>query len=150
MRWVVAINISLALATKVVVLVFAGMGRITLWVSVLADVGSSLLVVLHSLTLLRAQQSLGKRAQDSQTCIGESGLMQAQARAQQAGGGDCCSSGECGAAAASSSAKTPSDGSCFNGNKSSTPSPCAGVGEQKLIVTTSTTPCCSGHGMHRH
>lgn len=149
MRWVVGVNISLALATKVVVLVFAGMGRITLWISVLADVGSSLLVVLHSLTLLRSHQSLGKRARDSQTCIGESGVLEAQARAQPTGDRDCCNSGNCGAAPASSSMNTPTDGSCCNGNQSSTLSPCAGVSEQKVVNIASTTLCCSGHGMHR-
>lgn len=49
---VTSLNIVFAVAVKVVVLVLAVVGRCPLWVGVLADTGSALLVVLHSLSLL--------------------------------------------------------------------------------------------------
>jgi cation transport ATPase len=42
-----------AIAIKVATLVLIGLDLATLWIAVLADVGSSLLVVCHSLTILK-------------------------------------------------------------------------------------------------
>lgn len=46
-------NISLALGIKLVFLVLAALGMASMWMAVFADVGTSLLVVLNSLRLLR-------------------------------------------------------------------------------------------------
>jgi Cd2+/Zn2+-exporting ATPase len=54
LRRVVWANIIFAVVVKLAVLSLAGLGRVALWQSVLADVGSALVVVLHSLTLLGA------------------------------------------------------------------------------------------------
>jgi soluble P-type ATPase len=51
--WVVAANTIFACSIKVAVLAAAAGGVASLWLSLLADVGSSLLVTLHALTLLR-------------------------------------------------------------------------------------------------
>lgn len=50
---VITANIVFSMVAKVTVLVLALMGYVTLWLSVLADVGSALLVTLHALTVLR-------------------------------------------------------------------------------------------------
>jgi Cd2+/Zn2+-exporting ATPase len=46
-------NIILALAVKAVVMTLAGFGTVTLWVAVLADVGTALAAVLNSLRVMR-------------------------------------------------------------------------------------------------
>jgi soluble P-type ATPase len=51
--WVVAVNTVFACSIKLAVLGAAAAGAASLWLSLLADVGSSLLVTLHALTLLR-------------------------------------------------------------------------------------------------
>jgi len=51
--WVVMFNTAFACSIKVAVLTAAAAGAASLWLSLLADVGSSLLVTLHALTLLR-------------------------------------------------------------------------------------------------
>jgi Cd2+/Zn2+-exporting ATPase len=51
--WVTVFNITFAILIKAIVLGLAFFGHITLWLSVLADVGSALAVTLHSLTVLR-------------------------------------------------------------------------------------------------
>ncbi|KIZ00325.1 hypothetical protein MNEG_7640 [Monoraphidium neglectum] len=51
--WVVAFNIGFAVAVKVAVLAAAAAGFTSLWLSLLADVGASLAVTLHALSLLR-------------------------------------------------------------------------------------------------
>lgn len=51
--WVVAANTVFACSIKVAVLAAAAGGVASLWLSLLADVGSSLLVTLHAITLLR-------------------------------------------------------------------------------------------------
>lgn len=51
--WVVAVNTVFACSIKLAVLGAAAGGAASLWLSLLADVGSSLLVTLHALTLLR-------------------------------------------------------------------------------------------------
>jgi hypothetical protein len=51
--WVIAANTVFACGIKVAVLGAAAGGVASLWLSLLADVGSSLLVTLHALTLLR-------------------------------------------------------------------------------------------------
>eukprot|EP00775_Hariotina_reticulata_P007797 gene7797-7994_t len=47
------LNTAFACSIKVAVLTAAAAGAASLWLSLLADVGSSLLVTLHALTLLR-------------------------------------------------------------------------------------------------
>jgi soluble P-type ATPase len=51
--WIVAFNTAFACSMKAAVLVAAACGAASLWLSLMADVGSSLLVTLHALTLLR-------------------------------------------------------------------------------------------------
>jgi Cd2+/Zn2+-exporting ATPase len=52
-RQTIAVNVVFSIGTKVTVLVLAVAWRPVLWVAVLADVGTCLLVVLHSMLLLR-------------------------------------------------------------------------------------------------
>jgi Cd2+/Zn2+-exporting ATPase len=90
--WVVAFNIVFAISVKAAVLALAFSGHITLWISVLADVGSALLVTLHGLTVLRFQAGRApQRQQLAAECVGRRGL---------AAAGGCCEGGACGAAAA--------------------------------------------------
>jgi soluble P-type ATPase len=56
--WVVAVNTVFACSIKLAVLGAAAGGVASLWLSLLADVGSSLLVTLHALTLLRFEAGL--------------------------------------------------------------------------------------------
>ena len=49
-------NISAALGIKLVFLVLAFMGLVTMWMAVFADVGASLLVIVNSLRLLKAKK----------------------------------------------------------------------------------------------
>jgi Cd2+/Zn2+-exporting ATPase len=51
-RAVIWANILFAVAAKVAVLVLVGLQMATLWIAVLADVGSALLVICNSLTIL--------------------------------------------------------------------------------------------------
>eukprot|EP00877_Chromochloris_zofingiensis_P014552 jgi/Chrzof1/9350/UNPLg00321.t1 len=46
-------NIVFSISTKAVVLVLIGFNMVTLWIAILADVGSALIVILNSLTILR-------------------------------------------------------------------------------------------------
>jgi len=48
-------NVGIALATKVVFLVFAALGSSPLWLAVLADTGATVIVTLNGLRLLRSQ-----------------------------------------------------------------------------------------------
>ncbi len=48
-------NVGIALATKVVFLVFAGFGSAPLWLAVFADTGATVIVTLNGLRLLRSQ-----------------------------------------------------------------------------------------------
>ncbi len=52
-RRVIRQNIAASLAAKALVLGLAAFGHVSLWAAVAADVGTSLVVVLHGLTLLR-------------------------------------------------------------------------------------------------
>jgi soluble P-type ATPase len=52
-------NIAFACAIKLVVLIVAAAGHASLWLSLLADVGASLIVTLHALTLLRFEADWG-------------------------------------------------------------------------------------------
>ncbi|KAF8680817.1 hypothetical protein HU200_045543 [Digitaria exilis] len=52
-RRTIAVNVVFSVGTKAVVLALAMAWRPVLWAAVLADVGTCLLVVLHSMTLLR-------------------------------------------------------------------------------------------------
>jgi Cd2+/Zn2+-exporting ATPase len=58
----VHINVVLALALKLAVIVAAGVGVASLWLAVLADVGASLLVVALSLRLLSFEPPAGRHA----------------------------------------------------------------------------------------
>jgi Cd2+/Zn2+-exporting ATPase len=46
-------NITLALAIKILVLILAVMGRANLWMAIVSDVGTSLVVIANALRLLR-------------------------------------------------------------------------------------------------
>ena len=50
---IIKFNIAFALATKFVFMILAAMGAATLWMAVLADMGTSLLVIFNALRLLR-------------------------------------------------------------------------------------------------
>ncbi|MBT3221961.1 MAG: cation-translocating P-type ATPase, partial [Proteobacteria bacterium] len=50
--WVIRANIAFSIVTKAIVLVLAVLGMANLWLAVVADVGATLVVVFHSLTLL--------------------------------------------------------------------------------------------------
>jgi hypothetical protein len=50
---IIRTNIVLSLATKLTFLVFAALGYATLWMAVAADMGTSLLVILNGMRLLR-------------------------------------------------------------------------------------------------
>ncbi len=52
-------NIALALATKLLVLVLAVFGWANLWMAIAADVGTSVLVIVNALRLLRSWLSRG-------------------------------------------------------------------------------------------
>jgi Cd2+/Zn2+-exporting ATPase len=58
----VRVNVALAFALKIAVIVAAAAGAATLWLAVLADVGASLLVVALSLRLLSFEWAGGGRA----------------------------------------------------------------------------------------
>ncbi len=57
--WIVTSNIAFAVAVKVAVLAAAAGGATSLWLSLLADVGASLAVTLHALSLLRFEAGGG-------------------------------------------------------------------------------------------
>lgn len=59
--FVILVNMAFALIVKVIVLGLAFQGRVTLWASVFADVGSALLVTLHGLSVLWYQNQLKPR-----------------------------------------------------------------------------------------
>lgn len=58
----ILLNISLSVVTKVAVLVLAALGKFTLWGAVLVDVGTSLLVILHGMLLMRWRLPGAKRS----------------------------------------------------------------------------------------
>jgi Zn2+/Cd2+-exporting ATPase len=63
-RWThqtILVNIILSIVTKTVVLVVAFAGHPLLWAAVLADVGTCLLVILHSMMLLRQKNAKVKK-----------------------------------------------------------------------------------------
>jgi Cd2+/Zn2+-exporting ATPase len=53
----IKINVAFALAVKAIVIALALTGQATLWMAVAADVGTSLIVVLHGMTVLRYDMS---------------------------------------------------------------------------------------------
>jgi soluble P-type ATPase len=67
---VIFANTVFACSIKVAVLAAAAGGVASLWLSLLADVGSSLLVTLHALTLLRFEAGLDAAADSSGTAGG--------------------------------------------------------------------------------
>ncbi|KAF0908257.1 hypothetical protein E2562_023875 [Oryza meyeriana var. granulata] len=60
-RRTIAINVAASVAVKAAVLTLAAAWRPVLWAAVLADVGTCLLVVLNSMTLLREKWKGGKK-----------------------------------------------------------------------------------------
>ncbi|KAL5197005.1 hypothetical protein ABZP36_000517 [Zizania latifolia] len=60
-RRTIAVNVAFSVSVKAAVLVLAATWRPLLWAAVLADVGTSLLVVLNSMMLLREKWRGGKR-----------------------------------------------------------------------------------------
>lgn len=60
-RWKLIANISFSVILKVAVIVLAVLGYVQLWEAVLADVGSSVIVTLNGLTLLRYRGDLAPK-----------------------------------------------------------------------------------------
>jgi Cd2+/Zn2+-exporting ATPase len=50
---IIRANVAFALAVKVVFVLLGGMGHATLWMAVIADMGSSLIVILNGLRTLQ-------------------------------------------------------------------------------------------------
>jgi len=57
-HWKIFQNIVFSITLKVVVIILASTGDIMLWIAVIADVGSAILVVLNGLTLLTYQSGI--------------------------------------------------------------------------------------------
>jgi len=86
-RRIIAVNVASSIGAKVAVLALAVAWRPVLWVAVLADVGTCLLVVLHSMLLLR------DAGRDRRRCGGGAskaccGTMKPVATRPQTAGGD--------------------------------------------------------------
>ncbi|KAG6484989.1 hypothetical protein ZIOFF_053515 [Zingiber officinale] len=60
-RYTVITNIVFSIVTKIAILALAFAGHPLLWAAVLADVGTCLLVILNSMTLLQSKTSSGKK-----------------------------------------------------------------------------------------
>ncbi|CAL5079362.1 unnamed protein product [Urochloa decumbens] len=69
-RQTIAVNVVFSIGTKAAVLVLAVVWRPVLWVAVLADVGTCLLVVLHSMLLLRDTAAKRSCCRTSKACCG--------------------------------------------------------------------------------
>jgi Zn2+/Cd2+-exporting ATPase len=67
-RRAVAVNVVGSVAAKAAVLALAVAWRPVLWAAVLADVGTCLLVVLHSMTLLGEPWSMWRRSEEAESC----------------------------------------------------------------------------------
>ena len=53
---IIKFNIIFALATKFVFMILAGLGLANMWMAVVADMGTSLLVILNSMRLLKGEK----------------------------------------------------------------------------------------------
>ncbi|XP_062190018.1 cadmium/zinc-transporting ATPase HMA3-like isoform X2 [Phragmites australis] len=84
-RRTIAINVVVSIGAKVAVLALAVAWRPVLWAAVLADVGTCLLVVLHSMLLLRAASGR-QRGSGYQAC--RATVRSLAMRSQLAGGSD--------------------------------------------------------------
>ncbi|CAN6171471.1 unnamed protein product [Urochloa humidicola] len=69
-RQTIAVNVVFSIGTKAAVLVLSVAWRPVLWVAVLADVGTCLLVVLHSMLLLRDTAEKRSCCRTSKACGG--------------------------------------------------------------------------------
>jgi Zn2+/Cd2+-exporting ATPase len=67
-RRAVAVNVVGSVAAKAAVLALAVAWRPVLWAAVLADVGTCLLVVLHSMTLLGEPWTMWRRSEEAESC----------------------------------------------------------------------------------
>lgn len=93
--WVIAANTVFACTIKIAVLGAAAGGVASLWLSLLADVGSSLLVTLHALTLLRFEAGRDDASSSMSGVLYGSrlsgiplvGLLEAQQQHAEGGGG---------------------------------------------------------------
>jgi hypothetical protein len=141
--WVVAFNIAFALAVKAAVLGLAFTGHITLWISVLADVGSALLVTLHGLAVLRFQAGRApQRQQLAAECVGRRGL------AAAGGGGGCCEAVAGGGQAAAPGGKAACCSSQQDGRKHQ-------HGGCEAVAGGGKSACCGApaaaeHQQHQH
>ncbi|RCV10162.1 hypothetical protein SETIT_2G090500v2 [Setaria italica] len=70
-RQTIAVNVIFSIGTKAAVLVLAVAWQPVLWVAVLADVGTCLLVVLHSMLLLRDTAARRSCCRTSKACCGK-------------------------------------------------------------------------------
>eukprot|EP00271_Cylindrocystis_brebissonii_P004557 TRINITY_DN1629_c0_g1_i1.p1 TRINITY_DN1629_c0_g1~~TRINITY_DN1629_c0_g1_i1.p1 ORF type:complete len:1784 (-),score=241.51 TRINITY_DN1629_c0_g1_i1:1322-6673(-) len=78
-------NVIFSFVVKVAVIVLAAVGKASLWVAVLADVGTSLIVILNSLTLVTpVARKRGGQA------TGKGGKSGGEKEGGSCGGGDCC------------------------------------------------------------
>ncbi|KAG6538109.1 hypothetical protein ZIOFF_003220 [Zingiber officinale] len=73
MRCKIITNITFSLVTKIAILALAFAGHPLLWVAVLADVGTCLLVISNSMMLLKTKNSSSKKccASSHKTCSGK-------------------------------------------------------------------------------
>lgn len=150
--WVVTSNIVFAVVVKVAVLGLAFAGHITLWMSVLADVGSALLVTLHGLTVLRYQASRVPDEQQrpgSERCVGKRQLeMLAASKAAACGDGpveSCSSAGAC-KDACSAAAGSCRDSCSSAGKGGACGSTCGAKGSAAGCGTKGTPACAGGSG----
>jgi Cd2+/Zn2+-exporting ATPase len=59
-------NVTLSLATKVLALLLGVLGFVNLWIAVLADVGTSIIVTLNGLRLARIEQAEAAAAHETE------------------------------------------------------------------------------------
>jgi len=64
-HWKILQNIVFAITVKVVVIVFASVRWVQLWIAVIADVGSAILVILNGLTLLSYKLNTAQKTRNS-------------------------------------------------------------------------------------
>jgi Zn2+/Cd2+-exporting ATPase len=121
-RRTIAANVAFSIGAKAAVLVLAVAWRPVLWVAVLADVGTCLLVVLHSMLLLRdaaaaRRACCGGAPSKAHACCGASKSMA------------CCSTARSSHLAGAPNAKGPGDNDCHCCQKQCKPS------EHSVVIT---------------
>ncbi|KAJ1288682.1 hypothetical protein BS78_02G106600 [Paspalum vaginatum] len=152
-RRTIAVNVSVSVGAKAAVLALAAAWRPVLWAAVLADVGTCLLVVLHSMMLLREPATGARRGGGPEVCRATARSL--AMRSQLAGASD----------GATGSVQGPGDGAkgcrcCPKPGKSSEQEPSAVVidmpaaegdvgGAREGCAASMVTPCLL-RPAHRH